>query len=194
MLTVTWSCSECCVPSGLNFEASSASIAHYCSIIFFEVHQVTVNLTWALFIDKCKHQNQVLPVWQTHSQCHWLTSLVSMFNVASHITLSHMTCKLTWSQPCSLMSHISWLARQATVSLMLGIHILPCSLGTRLAFRQILIRAVLLGLHLGLNSLFSDSCPKFVFIQNGSRIQRLRKLQLRGHYYCEQLRHCENDE
>ena len=30
MLMVTWCCSECCVPSGLDFEAAGGSIVRYC--------------------------------------------------------------------------------------------------------------------------------------------------------------------
>ena len=33
MLMVTWCCSECCVPSGLDFEAAGGFV---CSIIYFE--------------------------------------------------------------------------------------------------------------------------------------------------------------
>ena len=42
--------SECCVPSGLNFEAAGDSIAHYfvCNYLLRGL-RVAVNMTWALF-------------------------------------------------------------------------------------------------------------------------------------------------
>jgi len=30
MVVVTWCCSECCVPSGLDFEAAVGSVVRYC--------------------------------------------------------------------------------------------------------------------------------------------------------------------
>ena len=50
MLTVTWWRSDCCVPSGLNFEAAGGFIVHYClSNYLLRGHQVTVNMTWPFF-------------------------------------------------------------------------------------------------------------------------------------------------
>ena len=47
---VTWCHSECCVPSGLDFEATSCSILCYClSSYLLQGHQVTVNMILALF-------------------------------------------------------------------------------------------------------------------------------------------------
>ena len=47
MLTVTSYSSECCVPSGLDFEAAGDSVVHY--FVPNYLLQVSVNMTWALF-------------------------------------------------------------------------------------------------------------------------------------------------
>ena len=53
-LTATWCRSECCAPSGLNFEARGGSVVHYyLSNHLLWGHQVAVNMTWALFVVKC---------------------------------------------------------------------------------------------------------------------------------------------
>jgi len=46
MLTVTWCHSECCVPSGLNFEAAGGSVVRYSLL---RGHRVTMNMTRVLF-------------------------------------------------------------------------------------------------------------------------------------------------
>ena len=50
MLTVTSCRSECCVLSGLDFEATGDSVVHYfvCNYLLQGL-QVAVNMTWALF-------------------------------------------------------------------------------------------------------------------------------------------------
>ena len=48
---VTWCCSVCYVPSGLDFEADGDSVARYClSNYLLQGHRVTVNTTLALFL------------------------------------------------------------------------------------------------------------------------------------------------
>ena len=50
MLTVTSYSSECCMPSGLDFEAADDYVVHYfVSNYLLRGLQVTVNMTWALF-------------------------------------------------------------------------------------------------------------------------------------------------
>ena len=50
MLTVTSCRSECCVPSGLDLEATGDSVVRY-FVFNYLLHglQVAVNMTWALF-------------------------------------------------------------------------------------------------------------------------------------------------
>ena len=50
MLTVTLYSSECCVPSGLDFEAAGDSVVRYFVFNYLlQGLQVVVNMTWALF-------------------------------------------------------------------------------------------------------------------------------------------------
>ena len=50
MFTVTLCCSECCVPSGLDFEAAGDSVLlDFVSNYLLRGLRVTVNMTWALF-------------------------------------------------------------------------------------------------------------------------------------------------
>ena len=49
MFTATWCYSECCVPSGFNFEPTGDSVVRCCSSNYLDQgHRVTVNMTWAL--------------------------------------------------------------------------------------------------------------------------------------------------
>ena len=65
MLMVTWCRSECCVPSGLYFEAVGGSVVHYFQY-FLWGHKVAVNTTWVLFCGMRKHSKEHLPpLWQT---------------------------------------------------------------------------------------------------------------------------------
>ena len=70
MLTVTLCRSECCVPSGLDFEVNDDSVVHYfVSNYLLGGLRVAVNMTWALFRVKCwdtwKSAHPPLPLWQT---------------------------------------------------------------------------------------------------------------------------------
>ena len=50
MLTVTSYRSECCVPSGLDFEAAGDSaVRYFVSNYWLQGLRVAVNMTWALF-------------------------------------------------------------------------------------------------------------------------------------------------
>ena len=50
MLTVTWCRSECCVPSGLDFEAAGDSVVHYfVSNYLLRGLRTALDMTWALF-------------------------------------------------------------------------------------------------------------------------------------------------
>ena len=72
MLTATWCCSECCVPSGLNFEAAGVSVVHYClSNYLLRGHRVTVNMTWTLFCgyNKCKRVPGATPLFSKLVRC-----------------------------------------------------------------------------------------------------------------------------
>ena len=60
MFTVTRCCSECCVPSGLNFKAAGDSIVRDLSNYLLWGHRVTVNMTWALFHDKTQKHSTLL--------------------------------------------------------------------------------------------------------------------------------------
>ena len=60
MFTVTWCCSECCVPSGLNFKAAGDSIVRDLSNYLLRGHRVTVNMTWVLFRDKTQKHSTLL--------------------------------------------------------------------------------------------------------------------------------------
>ena len=66
MLTVIWCHSECCVPSGLDIEAAGGSVVHYYNLLLWG-HQITGNMTWALFVVKCRNTQKSghSPLWQT---------------------------------------------------------------------------------------------------------------------------------
>ena len=52
MLTITSYSSECCVPSGLDFEAIGDYVVHYFVFNYLlRGLQVAVNMTWALFAE-----------------------------------------------------------------------------------------------------------------------------------------------
>ena len=68
MLTVTLCRSECCVPSGLDFEAARDSVVRYfvCNYLLRGL-RVTVNMTWRSFVVKYGNSRKSAhpPLWQT---------------------------------------------------------------------------------------------------------------------------------
>ena len=62
MLTITLYSSECCVPSGLDFEAAGDYVVNYfVSNYLLRGLQVTVNVTWALVRGEMRKQSKECP-------------------------------------------------------------------------------------------------------------------------------------
>ena len=120
MLTVTWCCSEYCVPTRLNFEVVGASVVHYYSSNYvLRGHWVVVNMTWALFCGKMWQNSKEHPLplgrpVRCSAHGHSFVRLqYSKINKHSDITAKHVPsfCTFEWPQLSDVATFATYTSR-----------------------------------------------------------------------------------